>query len=117
MGEHGIGMLTAASILAEVAGSGGFETDRHFASWAGVSPLDASSGKQERHRLNRGGNRQANRAIHLMITTQLAQKGQAHHYVNRRITEDGKTKREAIRAAKRYAARRIWKILKTHGLT
>lgn len=116
MAQHGIGMLTAASILAEVAGSAGFETDRHFASWAGVSPLDASSGRQERHRLNRGGNRQANRAIHTMIITQHRQQGEAHQYINHR-TAEGKTEREAIRAAKRYAARRIWKILKTHGLT
>lgn len=113
---EGIGVVTAAQILAEVAGSGGFSTDAKMAAWAGISPLDASSGRQQRHRLNRGGNRRANRAVHTMITTQLRHRGEAADYITRRIQE-GKTRKEAIRAAKRYAIRRIWKTLRNHGLT
>lgn len=112
----GIGVITASQILAEVAGSGGFATEAKMAAWSGIAPLDASSGRQERHRLNRGGNRRANRAVHTMITTQLRHRGEAADYISRRITE-GKTRKEAIRAAKRYAIRRIWKTLHTHGLT
>ncbi|HSJ35086.1 MAG TPA: IS110 family transposase [Acidimicrobiia bacterium] len=113
---EGIGVVTACQILAEVAGSGGFSTPAKMAAWAGISPLDASSGRQQRHRLNRGGNRRANRAVHTMITTQLRHRGEAADYIGRRIQE-GKTQREAIRAAKRHAIRRIWKTLRNHGLT
>jgi len=112
----GIGVVTAAQILAEVAGSDGFATEAKMAAWSGIAPLDASSGRQQRHRLNRGGNRRANRAVHTMITTQLRHRGEAADYITRRIQE-GKTRKEAIRAAKRYAIRRIWKTLHTHGLT
>lgn len=106
----GAGIVVTAQLLAELAGSDGFTTEAKMAAWAGTAPLDASSGRQQRHRLNRGGNRQANKAIHTIITTQLRPGGEAAAYVTRRITE-GKTKREAIRAAKRYATRRIWKLL------
>jgi transposase len=113
---HGCGTIVAAQILSQVAGTDGFATDAKMAAWAGVSPLDASSGRQQRHRLNRGGNRQANRAIHTIIITQIKNRGKAYEYVQRRLTE-GKTRKEAIRAAKRHTTRTIWKILKTHGLT
>lgn len=106
----GCGLIVAAQLLSQMAGADAFATDAKFAAWAGIAPLDASSGRQQRHRLNRRGNRQANRAIHTIVITQLRQHGEAHHYVNRRLTE-GKTRNEAIRAAKRYAARRIWKTL------
>lgn len=113
---QGCGTIVAAQILSQVAGTDGFATDAKMAAWAGISPLDASSGRQQRHRLNRGGNRQANRAIHTIIVTQIKNRGKAHEYVQRR-TAEGKTRKEAIRAAKRHTTRTIWKILKTHGLT
>lgn len=113
---QGCGTIVAAQILSQVAGTDGFATDAKMAAWAGVSPLDASSGRQQRHRLNRGGNRQANRAIHTIIVTQIKSRGKAYEYVQRRLGE-GKTRKEAIRAAKRHTTRTIWKILKTHGLT
>lgn len=112
-GCHTVG---AASILAQVAGTDGFATDAKMAAWAGTAPLDASSGREERHRLNRGGNRQVNRAAHTIILTQLRTGGEAADYITRRLTE-GKTKPEAIRAAKRHLTRRIWKILRDHQLT
>ncbi len=113
---HGCGIIVAAQLLSQLAGADQFATDAKLAAWAGTAPLDASSGRQQRHRLNRGGNRQANRAIHTIIITQHQQRGDAHHYITRRISE-GKTPKEAIRAAKRHATRRIWKILHHHGLT
>lgn len=116
MAIEGLGLITACHLLAEIAGTGGFATDAKLAAWAGVSPLDASSGRQQHHRLNRGGNRQANRAFHTVVTTQLRHDGQAADYVARRATE-GKPEKAAIRAAKRHVVRRVWKILRTHGLT
>lgn len=112
----GCGVVTAAQLLAQLAGTDHFATPAKMAAWAGTAPLDVSSGKQQRHRLNPGGNRQANRAIHTIITTQARHHGQAHHYINRRMSE-GKTRREATRAAKRHLTRRIWKILHTTQLT
>lgn len=112
----GAGVVATAQLLAELAGTGGFATEAGMAAWAGIAPLDASSGRQQRHRLNRGGNRQANKVIHLIVTTQLKPGGEAAGYVARRMSE-GKTKREAIRAAKRYVIRRIWRILNTTELT
>lgn len=112
----GCGVIVAAQLLAQIAGTDGFATDAHMAAWAGTAPLDASSGRQQRHRLNRGGNRQANRAIHTIITTQTRHGGEAATYITRRMTE-GKTRREATRAAKRHLTRRIWKHLHTHQLT
>lgn len=113
---QGLGPITASQILAEVAGTGGFVNDAKLAAWAGTAPLDASSGRQQRHRLNRGGNRQANRAIHTIVVTQARHGGPAAAYIARRIQE-GKTKKEAIRAAKRHVTRQIWKTLRDHGLT
>ncbi len=112
----GAGVVATAQLLAELAGTNGFTSEAEMAAWAGIAPLDASSGRQQRHRLNRGGNRQANKVIHLIVTTQLRPGGQAAAYVDRRISE-GKTKREAIRAAKRYVIRRIWKTIHAADLT
>lgn len=110
---QGVGVITAAGLLAEMAGTDGFATDAKMAAWAGISPLDASSGRQQRHRLNRGGNRQANRAIHTIALTQLRHGGAAARYINRRTTQ-GKTEKEAIRAVKRHIIRHVWKIIKDH---
>ncbi|HSJ34488.1 MAG TPA: IS110 family transposase [Acidimicrobiia bacterium] len=113
---QGCGLITACQILAEIAGTGGFTTPAKMAAWAGTAPLHASSGRQQRHRLNRGGNRQANRAIHTITITQLRRQSPAADYITRR-TKEGKTQREAIRAAKRHITRRIRKTLRHHGLT
>ena len=110
---HGCGTIAAGIIIGELAGTAGFTSDAKLAAWAGTAPLDASSGRQQRHRLNHGGNRQVNRAIHTIVITQLQTGGEAAHYINRRITE-GKTKKEAVRAAKRHLTRKIWKIIHKH---
>lgn len=107
----GIGPIGAAKIIATVGDIARFRSDAAFAAYAGAAPLDASSGRQHRHRLNRRGNRQLNRVLDTAIRTQIRLGGEAATYVARRRTE-GKTTREAIRAAKRHLARRVWKTLK-----
>lgn len=78
-----------------------------FASLCGVSPLDASSGRQQRHRLNRGGDRQANCALFRVVLCRLAWDQRTKDYMARRVGE-GKTKKEVIRCLKRYVAREIY---------
>jgi transposase len=106
----GCGPLTAAKLIAEVAGVERFESDAKLSKLAGVAPLDASSGKQLRHRLNRRGNRQLNLALHRIAITQARVYAPARAYLARRQAE-GKTRKEALRALKRYLARRVFRIL------
>ena len=108
----GIGILNAARILATVADVRRFRTEAQLALYAGVAPLDASSGRQQRHRLNRSGNRQLNAALHMIALTQVRVHSPARDYVARR-REEGKTGREAIRALKRHLIRTLYRLLKT----
>jgi transposase len=103
----GVGPDTAASLLA----TAGDEPDRigseaAFAALCGVSPVPASSGLTTRHRLNRGGDRQANRALHAVVLTRMATHAPTRAYVARR-TAEGKGKREIMRCLKRYVAREL----------
>jgi transposase len=107
----GIGLIGAATLLGEIGDINRFPTPAAFAAWAGTAPLDASSGRQQRHRLNRRGNRQVNRVLETAILTQLKHHGRAHTYTTRKL-EEGKTKREAIRAAKRHLTTHIYRTLK-----
>jgi transposase len=77
---------------------------------AGVAPLDVSSGRQQRHRLNRAGNRQLNRALHTIAVTQKRVYAPAKAYLARRQAE-GKNNKEALRTLKRQLARRVFNIL------
>ncbi|HWI74234.1 MAG TPA: IS110 family transposase [Baekduia sp.] len=103
----GCGTLTAAQILGEIDGIARFRNEAQLAAYAGVAPLEASSGKRKRHRLNRTGNRQLNRALHIIAITQIRLHPPAMAYYTRRQAE-GKTNREALRALKRYIARTIF---------
>ena len=107
----GCGTLTAAKLIAEVAGAERFESDSKLAKLAGVAPIDASSGKQRRHRLNRSGNRQLNLALHRIAITQARVHAPAREYLARRQIE-GKTRKEALRALKRHLARVVLRALK-----
>ena len=107
---EGCGVISAARILADVEDIERFRNERHLASYCGVAPLDASSGRQQRHRLNRTGNRRLNRALHIIAVTQMRIYAPARDYIARRISE-GKTNREALRALKRHLARRLFRIL------
>jgi len=111
MAEFGVGPDVASTLLVS-AGDNPTRLHSNGAAAAlwGSSPVDASSGLQQRHRLNRGGDRQANRALHTIVITRLRYDPVTQAYLARRIN-DGKTKKEAIRCLKRYLARRIWHII------
>ncbi len=89
--------------------------DAQLARHAGVAPLDASSGKHQRHRLDRGGNRQLNCALHRIAVTQGRVHPPARAYLERKQNE-GKTRREAIRCLKRQLARTVYTTLKNEPL-
>jgi transposase len=108
----GCGTLTAAKLVAEVAGVERFSDDAKLAKLAGVAPLDASSGKQRRHRLNRKGNRQLNCALHRIAVTQGRVHAPAREFLARKQAE-GKSRREALRCLKRHLARVVFKLLST----
>ena len=76
----------------------------------GACPLPASSGKTRRHRLNRGGNRQANSALHMIVLCRMRTDPRTRTYVQRR-TREGLSKREVMRCLKRYVAREIYRVL------
>jgi transposase len=108
---YGVGIDTAAALL--VAAGDNPQRLRSEAAWAhmcGVSPLQASSGKVTRYRLNRGGNRQANRALWHIVITRLASDPKTQAYMERRV-KDGRSKSEAIRMLKRYVAREVYRHL------
>jgi transposase len=108
---YGVGIDTAAALL--VAAGDNPERLHSEAGWAhlcGVSPLEASSGKVTRHRLNRGGDRQANRALWHIVITRLASDPRTQAYMERRV-KDGRSKSEAIRMLKRYVAREVYRYL------
>lgn len=105
----GVNALTAG-ILAGILGPGRrFTSDATLAAYAGVSPLEASSAGHVRHRLNRGGNRRLNAILYMIALSQARHSEQARAYLARRVSE-GKTKREAMRALKRYLVRAIWRL-------
>jgi transposase len=111
LGVYGVGVDTAAILL--VAAGDNADRIRSEAAWAhlcGVAPLPASSGKITRHRLNRGGNRQANHALWRIVFTRLGSEPRTRDYLERRFAE-GLSKREIIRILKRYVAREVYRHL------
>jgi transposase len=107
---EGCGPLTAAKLIAETAGARRLPSDAKFARLAGVAPIPASSGNRVRHRLDRGGNRQLNCALHRIAVTQGRCHAPAREYLAKKQAE-GKTRIEALRCLKRHLARRVWKLL------
>ena len=110
--ERGCGPVTAAVIIGRTAGAKRFRSEACFARHTGTAPIPASSGNTTRHRLHRGGDRQLNRAIHIIALGRMAWDPETRAYIQRRVTE-GKTKREALRCLKRHIARQIWHLLYT----
>lgn len=107
----GVGPETAAQLLATCGDNPDrLGSEAAFAALCGVNPIPASSGKTSRHRLNRGGDRQANRALHTIVISRLAHCPRTRAYKTRR-TAQGLTSKEIIRCLKRYAAREIYKTL------
>ncbi|MBM0256510.1 transposase, partial [Micromonospora sp. 4G55] len=76
----------------------------------GASPIEMSSGKTQRRRLNRGGDRQANSALYIIVIARLRWDVRTRAYIDRRVSE-GKTRREAIRCLKRYVARELYELI------
>jgi transposase len=99
-----------AILIGQTAGAERFESDAHFARMAGVAPVPVSSGRQDRHRLDRGGNRQLNRALHIIAITRGRLDPETRAYLQRKEAE-GKSRMEAMRCLKRHLARRYHRLL------
>lgn len=107
----GVGPDTASQLLATAGDNiDRITTDAHFAHLCGAAPIEASSGRSDRHRLNRGGDRQANAALYRIAIVRMRHCPRTRTYVTKRTTE-GKTKRDIIRCLKRYIAREVFKTL------
>jgi transposase len=110
LAERSCGVLTAAKLIGEIAGIGRFASDAKLARSSGSAPIPASSGRTDRHRLDRGGNRQLNCALHHLAVSKGRLDPETAAYLTRRQAE-GKTRREALRCLKRHLARRVWHLL------
>ena len=111
LARNSIGHIGAAQLLLTAGDNPErLTSEASFAALCGVSPVPASSGKTVRHRLNRGGDRQANSALHIIAIGRLRTCPRTKAYVARRIAE-GHSKLEAIRAIKRYIAREVFTLI------
>jgi transposase len=110
LAEQGCGVLTAAKLIGEIAGIARFASDAKLARIAGSAPIPACSGRTDRHRLDRGGNRQLNCALHRLAISKARLDPDTAAYLARKQSE-GKSRREALRCLKRHLARRVWKLL------
>jgi transposase len=108
--ERGCGALTAAKLIGEIAGVARFATDAKLARAAASAPIPASSGRTDRHRLDRGGNRQLNCALHRLAVSKARLDPQTAAYLARKQAE-GKSRRDALRCLKRHLARRVYRLL------
>lgn len=112
--KPGIGPISAAKLLA--CDPARFRSEAAFARCNGTAPIPASSGKTVRHRLNRGGDRQVNNAIHTIAIVRAKYQPETRAYLDRRISE-GKSKREALRSLKRHISRELYRHLTAVPLT
>lgn len=108
LAEPGVGPVVAAQLLVSWSHRGRVRNEAAFASLAGVAPLEASSGQRSRHRLNRGGDRDLNRALHTIAITRLRCHPESRDYETRRAAA-GKTHRDVRRSLKRALARRLYR--------
>jgi transposase len=108
--EQGCGALTAALLIGRTAGAQRFRSDACFGRQSGTAPIPCSSGQRTQHRLDRGGDRQLNRALHTIAITRAQHDPATKEYLARKQAE-GKTKKGALRCLKRYLARRFWRLL------
>jgi transposase len=106
----GVGPISAAQILISWSHPGRLRSEAAFANLAGAAPIPASSGLTNRHRLNRGGDRQLNRALHTIVLTRSRTDADTRAYITRR-TGEGKTPRDIKRSLKRILARKIFRLL------
>jgi transposase len=122
LGLRGCGPLTAAKLIGETADVRRFRSRGAFAMYNGTAPVPVWSGNTTRHRLNRGGNRQINAALHRVLVTQMRDAGPARTYLERRMA-NGNTKTEAIRSLRRQLSDTVYRHLledstaEQHGTT
>jgi len=114
--RKGIGPVCAAQAIVSFSHPGRCRNDAAYAALGGISPLEASSGPNTRHRLNRGGDRALNRAIHIITLTRMRCCPTTKQYIARRIAE-GKSSREIQRCLKRYIARELFRTLNANAAT
>ena len=112
--ECGVGPVCAAQLLVSSGDPARMRSEAAFAALGGTSPVDASSGRQQRHRLNRGGDRQLNSALHTIALNRKRAHAATRAY-HERLLATGKTKREALRCVKRMLARHFYRRLQTIG--
>lgn len=108
--ETGIGPVTVAVVYTAWSHAGLVRSEAAFAALAGVNPIPASSGNTIRHRLNRGGDRRLNRALHMAVVTRMTHDPDTRAYVERRRAE-GRSTKEIRRCLKRYLARHLYRTL------
>jgi transposase len=108
---QGVGVESAGAFLVAAGDNPErLSSESSFAMMCGACPIPASSGKTNRHRLNRGGNRQANSALHIVVLSRIRIDERTQIYVKRRVAE-GLSKREVMRCLKRYVAREVYQVL------
>ncbi|MBV9800550.1 MAG: IS110 family transposase [Solirubrobacterales bacterium] len=110
LAEQGCGALVAAILIGRTAGNERFRSEAAFGLQTGTAPIPCSSGKQTQHRLNRGGDRQLNHALHIIAATRAQRDPATKEYLARKEAE-GKTKKGALRSLKRHLARRFYRLL------
>ena len=115
LAQPGVGPVVAAQLLISWSHPGRVRSEAAFASLAGVAPLEASSGQRSRHRLNRGGDRALNRALHTVAITRMRCHPETRAYEARR-TLQGKTHRDIRRCLKRSIARRLYRVMQASVL-
>ena len=108
--ERGVGPISAAQLLVSWSHRGRIKSEAAFARLAGAAPIPAQSGNTTRHRLDRGGDRQLNRALHTILLSRRRHDPKTIAYLQRR-QHNGKTTREAVRCLKRYLARTLYRHL------
>jgi transposase len=116
----GVGAIVAGTLLAEVGDPRRFPTADHFASYCGVAPVERGSGQNSRMQVNPGGNRRLNWALHIIAVVRLrVDAGRSRQFITKQ-TDQGKTKRAALRSLKTHIAREIFKTIRQsfpdHGL-
>jgi transposase len=112
LNQPGVGPVVAAQLLVSWSHRGRVRSEAAFAALAGVSPLEASSGQRTRHRLNRGGDRDLNRALHTVAITRMRCHSESMAYERKR-TNEGKTQKDIRRSLKRSLARRLYRCMQT----
>ena len=115
LAEPGVGPISAAQLIISYSHAGRYPGESAFAQLAGVAPIPASSGQVIRHRLNRGGDRRLNQALHTIVLVRRQRDARTKAYIARRIAE-GKSAREVVRCLKRYLARHLFRMLEAARL-